>query len=115
MAEPINNTKFEADLVDSENLPEQVGSYDVNTNGGDKILISVDNSYLGYVKAFRTDIPNIWTIVARLGNLKVKAHGLADADVSEVAMDMISIAVLIDYEQYKLETANDDILNSVQW
>lgn len=95
-----HNVKFDAKLDEAASIPKTVGPYTTaNTNGSDKISISIQKMYPGYAQAFRSDIINIGEIAAKLSNLKFKVGGLDNMNIGN-AKDMIGIALLINREQY---------------
>lgn len=70
-----------------------------NTNGSDKIEITVNKMYPGYAQAFRSDILNVGDIAAKLSNVKFTV-GSDEPSLTEAAKAMLGIAVFINQEQY---------------
>ena len=104
----LNEIKFDAELVDKTKIKKTVGPYvEGQVDGSDNILLTVKNMYPGYAQAFRTDILNVGSIAAKLGNIKVNVNGLDSSQVNETTKDMLGIALMIDQEAYTYDTADN--------
>lgn len=94
-----SNTEFDAKLKDAAPLKKQVGPYNsANTNGSDRIDIKINEMYPGYAQAFRSDLLNVGSIAAKLGNMKFTVSS-KDKDASTVK-DMLGIALYMHQEQF---------------
>ena len=99
-AKNYNNVDFDAKLVDAAAIKKDVGDYTTaNTNGSDKIEITVNKMYPGYAQAFRSDILNVGDIAAKLSNVKFTV-GSDEPSLTEAAKAMLGVAVFINQEQY---------------
>lgn len=93
-----NNVDFNAELVNADWIPKNVGVYTTaNTKGSDQIVLEINEMYPGYAQAFRTDVLNVGSIAAKLSSIKFEMKGL---ECSGAAEDMLGIALYMDGEQY---------------
>lgn len=107
-AKGYNNVEFDAELVDKDKIRKDVGSYrNISTDASGKILLTVDNMYPGYAQAFRSDVVNVGDIAAKLSNIKFAAKDIEGKELGNLK-DMIGVAVYIDREQYRPETAENE-------
>ena len=100
-ADGYNNVNFEAELVNAAAIKATVGPYaQGSTMGSDNILLTVENIYPGYAQAFRTDIANVGSIAAKLGNVNFDVKGADKNHLNKETKNMLGVAVLIEREQY---------------
>lgn len=93
-ADKYNDVTFDAKLVDASAITATVGPYNPgNTNGSDKIELTINQMYPGYAQAFRTDILNVGSIAAKLSAIGFDVTGANNA-----TRNMLGVAILIDRE-----------------
>lgn len=104
----FNSIEFDAELVDKAKIKKTVGPYvKGRVDGSDRIVLTVKNMYPGYAQAFRSDILNVGSIAAKLGNIKFEISGLEGTEVNNTTKDMLGIALMLDHEAFKHNTADN--------
>lgn len=102
-AEGYNNVKFDAKLVDAQNIKKQVGPYTTATHGSDNIKLTIEKMYPGYAQAFRSDILNVGEIAAKLGSMKFTIEGAENDNIK----NMLGLAIYMNQESRKDGTEPD--------
>lgn len=103
----FNDVEFDAELVDKARIKKTVGPYvEGQVDGSDNILLTVKNMYPGYAQAFRTDILNVGSIAAKLGNMKFDVKAVDGMEINDTTRDMLGIALMIDQEAYNYNTSD---------
>lgn len=102
-AEGYNNVKFDAKLVDAQNIKKQVGPYTTATHGSDNIKLTIEKMYPGYAQAFRSDILNVGEIAAKLGSMKFTIEGAENDNIK----NMLGLAIYMNQEGRKDKTEPD--------
>ncbi len=93
-AKGYHEVTFDAVLVDAKALKKTVGPYNAgNTNASDTIQLSINKIYPGYAQAFRTDILNVGTLAAKLGNISFEVK-----EAEGVTKEMLGIAMYVHNE-----------------
>ena len=102
-AEGYNNVKFDAELVDAQNIKKQVGPYTTATHGSDNIKLTIEKMYPGYAQAFRSDILNVGEIAAKLSSMKFTIEGAENDNIK----NMLGLAIYMNQEGRKDKTEPD--------
>lgn len=102
-AEGYNNVKFDAKLVDAQNIKKKVGPYTTATHGSDNIKLTIEKMYPGYAQAFRSDILNVGEIAAKLGSMKFTIEGAENDNIK----NMLGLAIYMNQESRKDGTEPD--------
>ncbi len=93
-AKGYHEVDFNAELKDAVTIKKTVGPYNSgNTNTSDTINLTINKMYPGYAQAFRTDILNVGSLAAKLGNIKFNV-GKSEG----VTSDMLGIALYLHSE-----------------
>lgn len=102
-AEGYNNVKFDAKLVDAQNIKKKVGPYTTATHGSDNIKLTIEKMYPGYAQAFRSDILNVGEIAAKLSSMKFTIEGAENDNIK----NMLGLAIYMNQESRKDGTEPD--------
>lgn len=87
-------------LVTPTKLKEAIDVYGTNTDSSSEIKINVKNIYPGYAQTFRTDIVNVGSIAASLGDITFDVKGVNGNLASDELKGLLGIALLVDREYY---------------
>ena len=101
-----NSIEFDAQLVDAKPIDISVGAYaGSGANSSDKIAIEVNSIFPGFAQAFRTDIVNVGTMAAKLGDIKFDVKG---KEASKETKNLVGVALLVNAENYSSDPNFDD-------
>jgi len=102
----FNNVSFDAQLVKPKAIDISVGDYaGSGANSSDKIAIEVNNIFPGFAQAFRTDIVNVGTMAAKLGDIKFDVNS---KNTSKETKNLVGIALLVNAENYSVKPNIDN-------
>lgn len=87
-------------LVTPEKLKEAIDVYGTSTDSSSEIKINVKNIYPGYAQTFRTDIVNVGTLAASLGDVNFSLKAANGKAISAETTNLLGIALLVDREYY---------------